>query len=206
MEGWKVLVDRRTIQKQVTVVADAICHKLKGKDKNVLLCCILKGAAYFTVDLSRALESRSVTHSIYFLEASSYVHQTQQEHVSLTREILPEKFENKHVILLDELYDNGKTMTSVKLLLLEKLGNRLASLTTCVMFRKKKESKYPPPDLVGCDNLPDVWMVGYGLDFKGTMRGSLTLFAVPPPNNEPHALFTDKDILRQIKTQIKLLQ
>ena len=63
---------------------------------------------------------------------------TQQEHMSLTKEIVSKKFENKHVILIDELFDNGKTLYSVKLLLLEKLGSKMKSVTTCVMFRKLK--------------------------------------------------------------------
>jgi len=197
MEGWKCLINGFDVHHQAGVLArklDIKFHKEKG---DIVLCCILKGAAYFLVDLSRALESLDVNHSIYFIEASSYVHQTQAEHMSITREIVAEKFIDKHVVLIDELYDNGKTL---------KLGNNIRSLTTCVMFRKKKKEKpnFPQPDLIGFDDLPDVWLVGYGLDYDGLHRGSLALFAVP--NEGEDEVFKSKEEYEKVKKEIKFLK
>lgn len=166
MEG---LVDGYEIQKRVGTLADELLNALHGKE--VVICAILKGAVYFAVDISRALFSKGLDHTMYFVEASSYVHQTQQEHVSLTREIVVDKFVDKHVLLVDELYDNGKTLHSVKLLLLEK---GIKNITTCVMFRKKKKTEFPQPDYVGFDVEGD-WLVGYGLDNEGKSRGAMAL-------------------------------
>lgn len=206
MKGWKPLIDGFDITKQVGVLARKLDIKFhKEKEGDIVLCCILKGAAYFMTDLSRALFSIGRDHSVYFIEASSYVHQTQAEHMSITREIVAEKFIDKHVVLIDELYDNGKTLASVKLLLLETLNTKIRSLTTCVMFRKQKKEKpkFPQPDFIGFDNLPDVWLVGYGLDYKGEWRGSLALFAVPKEGEDK--VFKNEAKYEKTKKEIKFL-
>ena len=173
MEGYVKIVDRQVIRVSREKLADTITDKFFGKD--VVLVCILKGAAYFTIDLSRVLEQRNLLHSIYFIEASSYNNQTQQEDVDLLSTIVSEKLVGKHVVLLDELYDNGKTMNSIK----QHIINLGTSITTCVMFQKNgKLQQYELPDLVGM-MVPNVWIVGYGLDDNGLYRGLSDLYAKP---------------------------
>ena len=65
--------------------------------------------------------------------------------------IVPSKFEGKHIILLDELYDNGATMCSVKGKLRETLGRENDNeIFTCCLFQKEKEQSYPPPGALRC--------------------------------------------------------
>merc|ERR1719353_1305328 len=50
---------------------------------------------------------------------------------------------------------------------------------TCCLFSKQRERQWPEADITGVPNLPDLWLVGYGLDDRGTKRGWSELFAVP---------------------------
>merc|ERR1719420_2328201 len=52
-------------------------------------------------------------------------------------------------------------------------------ILTCCLLSKKREREWPEADITGIPNLPDLWLVGYGLDDRGTKRGWTDLFAVP---------------------------
>lgn len=85
------------------------------------------------------------------------------------------------VVLVDELLDNGKTMQDMKLHFLEKLKDTHTEndiLTVC-LFSKNRPRECPEADITGVPGLPDLWLVGYGLDDRGTKRGWTELFAVP---------------------------
>ena len=106
VNDWKVVLTPEEINTVVKYCAKQINDKFKGK--NIVICAILKGAVYFFVDLTRYL---TIPYSCYFIEASSYHNkQTQSEMLKIESSINPSKFEGKHVILLDELFDNGLTM------------------------------------------------------------------------------------------------
>ena len=92
--GWKKILSQSEIQFEIGGLAKSIDQKYK--DKDLILCSILKGAVYFTVDLSRALQTN---HSLYFIEASSYIGQTQSDQVEMLSIIQPDKFQNKHILL-----------------------------------------------------------------------------------------------------------
>jgi hypothetical protein len=85
------------------------------------------------------------------------------------------------VVLIDELLDNGKTMQDMKLHFLDKLKETHTEndiLTVC-LFSKQRAREWPEADITGIPNLPDLWLIGYGLDDRGTKRGWTELFAVP---------------------------
>ena len=182
---WRLILTEDQINQLNDYVANQI--NTKFQNKSIVVTSILKGAVYFTVDLTRRL---TIPHSLYFIEASSYKGQTQDELELLSSlgpvfdsKIIPSKFENKTVILIDELYDNGLTLHQVKNKLLEEVPSLKAEdIFTCVLFKKNKETKYPLPDLVGIQ-LPNVWLVGYGLDDQQTKRNWKNLFAAPKPEN-----------------------
>jgi len=176
-KSWKFLLSDSEIKTGASRLAKHIDAKFAGKD--IVLVCILKGCVYFFVDLTRAL---TIPYSTYFIEASSYRDsQTQQEKVEFLSVLVPSKFKNKTVVLVDELFDNGKTLHSVKEALMAK-ENKLDltpdRIFTCTMFSKIKESHYSQPDLVGIA-LPDIWVVGYGLDDMQEKRGWPHLYGVP---------------------------
>lgn len=203
-KNWKLLITENEINKINDYVADEINKKFIGK--KIVIASILKGAVYFTVDLTRRL---TIPYSLYFIEASSYKNkQTQCEELELLSKIIPSKFEGKTVILIDELFDNGLTLHQVKSKLLSEVPTlKEDDIFTCVLFKKDKETSYPSPDLIGFNNLPNVWVVGYGLDDKQEKRGWKHLFAVPKSEgiikHSHDNLFDDPDYYDVVRNDIK---
>ena len=195
VKDWKVIMTENQINLVNDYVASKINEKFKGNP--IVIASILKGAIYFTVDLTRRL---TIPHSLYFIEASSYKDETQHK-LELLSAIIPSKFENRKVILIDELYDNGLTLHLVKTKLLSEVPSLSPEdIFTCVLFKKNKESSYPLPDLVGIDLLPNVWLVGYGLDDNQTKRNWKHLFAVPKTSGSKtidDGLFDNEDFYNQ---------
>jgi hypoxanthine-guanine phosphoribosyltransferase len=140
----------------------------------------------FMSDLCRTLTR---PYSVYFVEASSYGDAKEQKggSVSISSDIPTSKFHDSitkrphKIVLIDELLDNGKTMEEMKQHLLKRLSATHTDndiLTTC-LFSKKRDRIYPEADVTGIPDLPDLWLVGYGLDDRGTKRGWTELFAIP---------------------------
>eukprot|EP00008_Paramoeba_atlantica_P002990 CAMPEP_0201489272 /NCGR_PEP_ID=MMETSP0151_2-20130828/21669_1 /ASSEMBLY_ACC=CAM_ASM_000257 /TAXON_ID=200890 /ORGANISM="Paramoeba atlantica, Strain 621/1 / CCAP 1560/9" /LENGTH=243 /DNA_ID=CAMNT_0047874807 /DNA_START=13 /DNA_END=744 /DNA_ORIENTATION=- len=187
---WRLLLKAKEIDHVLDVLAERLNTLFEGKD--VVITCILKGAVYFLVDLTRRLK---IPYSVYFLEASSYKHQKQGETVEMLSKIIPSKFVNKHVLLVDELWDNGKTLESVKNHLIEKIGHDKKDVSTCTLFLKEKNPNvYPLPNLYGLV-LPNVWVVGYGLDDNQEKRGWEHLFGIPKIEGIPKG--PDDDIFEE---------
>ena len=181
--------------------ADLINKKFNGK--NVIVVCILKGAVYFFTDLTRKL---TIPHSCYFIEATSYHNnQTQSTNLSILSSINPDKFVDKHVVLLDELFDNGHTMFEIKKAIHEKANVPLEMIYTCVAFIKGKTTNYPPPDLFGIA-VPDVWLVGYGLDDCQEKRNWTNLYACPKssgiPENTDDIIFKSNDQYTKMRSSL----
>lgn len=188
VDKYKLVMTAKEIDAAVQRVADCI-NSDRFKGKKIVLCGILKGAFIFMTDLVRRLTR---PYSVYFVEASSYKGQVQSETVEVLSEIVPEKFAGRHIVLVDELLDNGATMRSMLHHLMQKLNIPREDITTCVLFTKRNESrmlKEPQSDwnadIAGVENLPDVWLVGYGLDDNGTKRGWVHLFAKPKASGVP---------------------
>jgi len=172
-DQWKVILTENEISQGVWHIANKLNEKFKGKD--IILTGILKGCTLFFIELSKLL---TVSHSWYFIEASSYKDkQTQNEQVEILSRIVPEKFAGRHVVLVDELFDNGHTINLVKQKIHEMAFVPLDMILTCTLFKKNKNLA-SNPDLYGFD-VPDVWLVGYGLDFRQEKRGWSVLFASP---------------------------
>lgn len=204
-DKWKLLLNKDQIDVVVQGCADYINKNFKGK--YIVLTCILKGAVYFLTALSQKL---IIKHSLYFIEASSYKDsQTQGDKVAIIGDLVPSKFVGKHVILIDELFDNGETIAGVKKHMQETCGIHPSMIFTCTLFKKKKGVSYlsddlglgNSPDLFGME-VPDVWLVGYGLDFQQHYRGWTNLYACPKnkgvelsPDDE---LFTNDEIYKNI--------
>ncbi len=200
---WKLILTKDEIAAVNQKIADFINKKFLGE--NVILVCILKGAIYFHADLSRLLE---IPHSEYFVEASSYKNsQTQSECIELLSVIVPDKFINKKVVLIDELYDNGNTLNNVKAKIVEVANVNPSDIFTCTIFKKDKKTTCPDPDLYGIV-VPNVWLVGYGLDDKQEKRSWPYLFAVPKAEGieltMDDELFDNSEFYEEVRTIIKL--
>lgn len=169
MSNWEIIITKQTIKRALGSLANRIDKDYQ--DKQLILISVLSGAIYFTVDLSRHLD---INHSIDFIKVSSYGSGEISSKSEITCLVNKNKISDKHVLIVDELYDSGHTLEVVTNFIKEL--NPL-SIKTCVMFRKDKESKYNQPDYCGIDNIPDRWLIGYGLDDNGTKRNLEDLYA-----------------------------
>jgi hypoxanthine phosphoribosyltransferase len=128
-----------------------------------LLIGILKGAFIFLSDLTRQL---SVPHAVDFMAISSYGKGAQSSGAVRILMDLREPIVNKHVLIVEDIVDTGSTLGY---LLATLRGRNPASLRTCVLLRKDRKGMDIPVDYLGF-TIPDVWVVGYGLDFGETFR------------------------------------
>ena len=157
----RILISEEEIQRRVAEMAAEIDRDYKDAGQ-VILIGILKGAFIFTADLSRKMK---VPHSVDFMAISSYGDQATSGAVRLILD-LRKPIVDRHVIVVEDIVDSGHTMNY----LYQTLGGRNpASLKTCSLFKKNRDSLEVPLDFVGFD-LPDVWVVGYGLDYADTHR------------------------------------
>ena len=158
----RVLVSEEAIQKRVTELADQISKDYEDVEQ-IFLVGILKGAFILLADLARQL---SVPHSVDFMAISSYGDATQSTGEVRLMMDLREPIKDKHVVIVEDIVDSGHTLYY----LYRVLGEREpASLKTCALVRKERESLDVPIDYLGFD-VPDVWLVGYGLDYADKHR------------------------------------
>ncbi len=157
------IIDERDIQKRVATLATKISDDYRNAGELVLVG-VLKGAFILLADLSRRL---SIPHTIDFIALSSY--DLKDESSGQVRLVMDmrEAIEGKHVIVVEDIIDTGRTLHY----LLDLLSSRHpSSLRTCVLVRKERDQNHSIKiDYLGFD-IPDKWVVGYGLDYDEQHR------------------------------------
>jgi len=124
---------------------------------------ILKGAFIFMADLTRQL---TIPHVVDFMALSSYGKTSTSSGAVRLLMDLREPIEGRHVLIVEDIVDSGLTLSYLYKTL---LGRRPESLKTCVLLQKERDSLDVPIDYLGF-NIPDVWVVGYGLDLGDRFR------------------------------------
>ncbi len=141
----------------------------------LFLICILKGACYFLADLSRAIERDTF---IDFIGISSYGRgQTGSGEVKLTKD-LDISIEGADVLIVEDIIDSGVTLHYLTNLLKQRKPKTIRIAT----LLDKPESRVRPVDVayVGF-RIPDVFVVGYGLDFAEKYRNLREVCVLDPP-------------------------
>jgi hypoxanthine phosphoribosyltransferase len=157
----RVLVSAEAIQQRVQELADQISRDFSEVDR-LYIVGILKGAFIFLADLTRQL---SIPHVVDFMALSSYGKTTESGAVRIMMD-LREPIEGQHVLIVEDIVDTGHTLTYLHHIL---NGRNPASLHTCALVRKIRNQDDFPVDYIGFD-IPDVWVVGYGLDYADRYR------------------------------------
>jgi hypoxanthine phosphoribosyltransferase len=157
----RVLIPEEAIRTRVKELANQISGDFNGVE-SLYIVGILKGAFIFLADLARNLK---IPHSVDFMALSSYGKSTTSGAVRILMD-LREPIEGRHVLIVEDILDTGHTLSY----LYHVLGGRNpASIRTCVLVRKQRESLDVPVHYLGFE-IPDVWVVGYGLDFADKYR------------------------------------
>jgi hypoxanthine phosphoribosyltransferase len=157
----EILIDRYTIQARIYRMAQQIAADFANEE--FLLMPLLTGSIIFVADLVRHLPNRM---RIDVLAVSSYPGRSVASQGP--RILYPTTFDvrDKQVLVIDDILDSGRTLRSV-CELLERQG--AARIRTCVLLKKKIAGAETAADYVGFE-IPDEFVVGYGLDFNGYYR------------------------------------
>ena len=157
----RILIPTEQIQNRVQELANQINRDYASVDR-LYIVGILKGAFIFMADLTRRL---SIPHIVDFMALSSYGKTTSSGTVRILMD-LRESIEGQHVLIVEDILDSGNTLNYLCRILKDR---EPASLHTCVLVRKIRPEVDLPIDYLGFD-IPDVWVVGYGLDFADRHR------------------------------------
>ncbi len=158
----EVLIDEESIARRVRELGAQLSMECSDGEEIVLLV-VLTGAMVFAADLMRAI---SVRVAISMVGVASYGSSTTSKGAVLTSN-LPQNLKGKHVIVVDEVLDSGETLRLLRSALSE-FG--VASLRACVLLRKQRPQALATKcELIGFD-IPDKFVVGYGLDFNEEFR------------------------------------
>jgi hypoxanthine phosphoribosyltransferase len=149
------------VQDRVKELAARISEDYEGKE--ILAVGILKGAFMFFADLVKHIQ---VPMEIDFLLVSSY-HKTESTGEMNIHADLREHIRDRHVLLIEDIVDTGLTLNYLKALLLER---NPASLKICTFLDKTPRRKIEIHiDYIGYE-VPDQYLVGYGLDYENKYR------------------------------------
>jgi len=165
----RILISRATIARRVHELADQIAadFHLVGDDDappEIVIIAIPTGSLIFLADLIRCLPLKC---RIRLVTVSSYPGAaTTSQGPSLEGDV-PDDLTGRHVLIVDDILDSGRTIRFVRELIAQRGP---ASIRTCMLLRKQIESAMnTPADYIGFD-IPDEFVVGYGLDYDGYYR------------------------------------
>ncbi|MDI1250799.1 MAG: hypoxanthine phosphoribosyltransferase [Lacunisphaera sp.] len=157
-----VLVSATAIKRRVAGLGTQINHDYTNKD--LMVVAIVNGALIFAADLLRQLSSPL---RLDCLRASSYHDGTKAVHEPRIVDQMKLDVRGQHVLLVDDILDTGKTLAAVAGLIKSKGA---LSVKTCVLLDKKARRAVPfEADYAGFE-IPDEFVVGYGLDFNERYR------------------------------------
>lgn len=155
----RVILDSDTIQARVKELAEQINEDYKDIKEPLILVGILKGSFIFMADLCRYL---TIPHVVDFMAVSSYGHSDKRSgNVRIIMDAR-ENQEGRDVLIIEDILDSGHTLDY----LIKNFNSRYTnSVRTCVLAKKPSFIEFPVDiDYLGFE-IPDVWVVGYGLDY-----------------------------------------
>jgi len=172
----RILVDRDRIRLRVAELGASIAPDLSavGDDEQVLFMPVMTGAMFFAADLIRHVHRKV---RIGIVTASSYPGRATRSTGEPTISGLAEDLHGRHVVIIDDILDSGRTISRLRELVRERGAG---SVRSCVLLRKpaaaaaRTECEY-----VGFE-IPDEFVVGYGLDYDGYYRNLPAVHAMTP--------------------------
>ena len=158
----KIIVTEEQITKRVKEMAAEIDAKYAGKD--VLLVGVLKGAVMFMADLSRAMQ---IPLHMDWMAVSSYGSGTQSSGVVRILKDLDADVLGRHVIIVEDIIDSGLTLSW---LITNLRARGAASVEIVAMLRKPDAAKVAVDVAIVGFDIPNEFVVGYGLDYAENYR------------------------------------
>ncbi len=161
-ENIKVLISEEEISKKIKELGEAISKEYAGKTLHLI--CVLKGGVFFMTELSKHI---TLPVTIDFMSVSSYGDSTVSSGRVRILKDLDESIEGREVLVVEDIIDSGRTLSY----LLDLLKNRQPnSLKLCTLLDKPSRREVDVNvDYTGFQ-IPDEFVVGYGLDYAQIYR------------------------------------
>ena len=158
----RVLLPEEDVNKRISEVAEQISKDYEGKQ--IHLICILKGGVFFTCELAKRIE---VPVSLDFMSVSSYGDDTKSSGVVRIVKDLDQPLEGKDVLIVEDIIDSGRTLYYL-IDILKKRNPK--SVHLCTLLDKPERRVRDVKVDYTCFNIPDEFVVGYGLDYAQKYR------------------------------------
>ena len=157
-----VLIGEKEVDQRIEEIGKQISEAYEGKC--VHMVCILKGSVFFACELAKRI---TVPVTLDFMSVSSYGDDTKSSGVVKIIKDLDEPLEGKDVLIVEDIIDSGRTLSY----LIEILKQRHpASLHLCTLLDKPERRVKEVYVDYTCFNIPDEFVVGYGLDYDQKYR------------------------------------
>lgn len=158
----RVLITREEIREAVQKLGHQITRDYEGKEP--IMVCILKGAVMFYNDLIREID---LPVTMEFMAISSYGNSTKTSGVVNIRKDMDIDITGKDIIIVEDIVDSGMTLSFLK----KVLENRnAASVSIATLLNKPARRRIDLDVEYYCFNIPDAFVVGYGLDYAEKYR------------------------------------
>ena len=156
-----ILLTEEEIREKVSAVGKLISRDYEGK--NPLFVGVLKGCFIFMADLMRSVD---IPCSMDFMAVSSYSGTTSTGAVKINKD-LSEDIQGRHVIIVEDILDSGVTLNYLKSFLYQRQPASIRIATLLDKPSRRKAAIYPD---YACFEVPDAFVVGYGLDYNERYR------------------------------------
>lgn len=167
-----VLIGEKEVDQRIEEIGKQISEAYEGKC--VHMVCILKGSVFFACELAKRI---TVPVTLDFMSVSSYGDDTKSSGVVKIIKDLDEPLEGKDVLIVEDIIDSGRTLSY----LIEILKQRHpASLQLCTLLDKPERRVKEVHVDYTCFDIPDEFVVGYGLDYAQKYRNLPYIGVVQP--------------------------
>ncbi len=161
-EKVRIFLPEEKVNARIAEIAKQISADYAGKE--VHLICVLKGSVFFMCELAKRI---TVPVTMDFMSVSSYGNDTKSSGVVKIIKDLDEPLEGKDVLVIEDIVDSGRTLSY----LLDILSHRNPkSLRLCTLLDKPERRVTQVSVDYTCFNIPDEFVVGYGLDYAQKYR------------------------------------
>lgn len=161
-EKIRVLLSEEEVDRRIQEIGEQINKDYTGKE--VHLICVLKGGVFFMCELAKRI---NVPVSLDFMSVSSYGDDTKSSGVVKIVKDLDQPLEGKDVIIVEDIIDSGRTLYYLMDILKKRNPN---SLRLCTLLDKPERRVKDVKVDYTCFNIPDEFVVGYGLDYAQKYR------------------------------------
>lgn len=174
-----VLIDEKKVDQRIEEIGKAISEAYEGKC--VHMVCVLKGSVFFACELAKRI---TVPVSLDFMQVSSYGNATTSSGIVRIKKDLDDSMEGKEVLIVEDIIDSGRTLHYLIPVLKQR---NPASIRLCALLSKpdRREAEVNI-DYLGFE-IPDEFVVGYGLDYAQKYRNLPFIGVVEPEEGNGEA-------------------